>query len=80
MHDSISFRGLTPGTRYQLRVRCPWTVQRTLDFTLPHPDAIALPSTHEAEAARYDLQGRRLDKKPLSGGIYIENKKKILTR
>ena len=86
MHDVVRFRGLQPGTTYQLRLRCPWTIVQTLEFTLPAASGISAPSMDNGQWSMFnpqssmvfDLQGRRLTSHPMRRGIYIENRKKIL--
>lgn len=59
--DTITFKGLKPGTDYTLQVRCPWTLQHELQFATPAQGALGL---HDAMQERshelchiYNAQG-----------------------
>lgn len=79
--DTIRFRGLTPGNRYTLLVRCPWTIRHELHFTLPTVDAVHNLTTDDADdarAARYDLLGRRVKRNDAHGPVIGKGKKQFL--
>lgn len=77
IHDSISFRGLQSGKDYELRVRCPWEVVRTLQFQMPVPEGISESVVRHGDEPIYDLQGRRVNM-PRGRGIVIQAGKKIM--
>lgn len=75
--DTIRFRGLTPGADYTLYVRSPWTLRRTLRFTLPAGTGTgtAVAGNPAPPAApRHDLSGRPLapSVRPARGTIVVE--------
>ena len=69
LHDSISFRCLEYGKDYELRVRCPWAIVKTLQFRMPVPEGIHQSSMDNSQSSMvngqssmaYDLQGRRVN-------------------
>lgn len=76
MTDTVTFRGLTPGTTYRLLVRCPWTVQADTTFTLPAASGIVRPAAAAADTW-HTLDGRRIAR-PHAPGIYIRSGKKVV--
>ena len=60
---TMTFRGLTPGAHYTMLLRCPWTVQRQTEFTMPLPVGLQEPESPAPEAASsripFDVSGRR---------------------
>ena len=60
---TMFFNGLTPGRRYTMLLRCPWTVQRELSFVTPLPvGCIAPDDIRPQESIRvvsFDANGRR---------------------
>ena len=78
---TTTFRNLTDGQTYTLRVRCPWTVQQETTFTVRSEDAADGITPHAAAATAtdraYDLSGRPL---PRARGLYIRNGKKYFIR
>ena len=76
----VRFQPLVDGQTYTLLVRCPWTEQKRLSFTVhaaEAADGVTLVRREEPEKGTYyDLQGRPVPQ-PYKG-IYIRNGKKIL--
>lgn len=72
---SVAFSHLQPDTHYTLLVRCPWPVQAQTDFRTPKATGIQAPAAQAADAARYDLSGRRTT---ATHGLLIENGHKRL--
>ena len=72
---SVAFSHLQPDTHYTLLVRCPWPVQAQTDFRTPIATGIQAPAAQAADAARYDLSGRRTT---ATHGLLIENGRKRL--
>ncbi|MBR1712638.1 MAG: C10 family peptidase [Alloprevotella sp.] len=79
LHDTVRFRGLNHGTLYELNVRCPWTIQRSLRFRLPSPEGIGRVESAEVQGPWFGLDGRRASGRP-DKGIFIRDKKKYLLK
>lgn len=61
MADTLHFGGLEPGTDYLLRVRCPWDVIYTYEFSTLSADCIkSVVADKHKECQLYNLQGVRL--------------------
>lgn len=78
-HSVVRFSHLQDGQTYTLLLRCPWTVQRELTFTVRSDEAtdavIPVPVSSAAPSGRaYDLSGRPL-RRPK--GLTIRQGKKI---
>lgn len=59
--DTVSFGGLEAGTEYVLRVRCPWTVIYSYEFSTLSSDGIEpVTEKEDDEADVYTLQGVRV--------------------
>lgn len=70
----IRFTGLIPGTRYTLNIRCPWTTQQTLVFSVPDTGTGigAFPET-PAPTQWYTPDGRRVAA-PAGTGLYLRRR------
>ena len=71
--DSVAFRGLIPGQRYTIYVRYPWTIAKTISFTMPDSAADGIENVSVGKTTKdeiYDISGRRV-KRQQRGGIYI---------
>lgn len=75
LNDTVAFRGLTPGATYCFRVRCPWTIQQEVAFTLPTASGIREITTAKSDGW-HTLDGRRIAA-PQVPGIYIHNGRKV---
>ncbi len=80
---TTTFRQLTDGMTYTLRVRCPWTIQQEYTFTALSSEAtdrVEAVAQEEGDGADpwYDLQGRPVTR-PVRG-LYVKHGKKILIR
>lgn len=75
---TTTFRHLTPGATQTFAVRCPWTLQQQLTFTVPTVDAIEIPTLNiDSTTPTYDLSGRRAQESR-AGAILIRKGQKIL--
>lgn len=74
--DTVSFRGLTPGSEYTLQVRCPWTVVQRATFTVPRDmtgTGAPADTDHRTAEVWYRPDGRRVCP-PLRPGAYIRRR------
>lgn len=80
--DTVRFKGLQPGQNYTLYVRCPWTVRKTVCFTVPPATGISeiVSEGHgNASSSCYTVDGRRTTiMSPSRGNVVISRGKKQL--
>ncbi len=61
MTDTVSFGGLEAGTEYVIRVRCPWTIVCSYEFSTLASDGVGhVTDGEDGEADVYTLQGVRV--------------------
>lgn len=81
--DEVTFKGLEPGARYRLQVRCPWTVVQTLYFVQGEGEVSSLNASPSYNiyivSPAYDLSGRRV-KNTAAKGFFIQNGRKQLRK
>jgi hypothetical protein len=58
--ETITFKALSPNTRYTLRLRYPWDVQQEYPFTTTATAIERVESDADTPAVYYDLSGRIL--------------------
>lgn len=73
-----TFRHLTPGTTQTFAVRCPWTLQQQITFTVPNVEGIEMPTWKmDSTLPTYDLSGRRTHGAP-AGSILLRKGQKVV--
>lgn len=79
---TMTFRGLIPGKHYTMLLRCPWTIQRQIDFTTPLPVGVSevdVSSTSPRHDVFFDTSGRVASSR-CSGQILIHHGRKYVQR
>lgn len=79
---TLPFSGLTPGRRYEVIVRQPWTERERIAFTQPTA-ATGLPAAPSADAAaalQYFTLDGRVATPPLKRGVYIARRGAVATK